>query len=380
MRVVVFCLFGMALLGMALGACGGNDPAQDAGLDAQVDAGLDAGDSMGDEGPAVAPLSTLNCEMSERPGLDIVQPQVLIADFSAPRRLPDSINTPCPQDAVEMSPDGRRMIFHYSVNLIDTVLIPEGRFIEGTEVRFQEQLQDGDWEAARVLDLRRGDPEAGCAEPCSAPGETWVAPDGSRVIYHALGPNCIGYKQGLPEGQFFDLDLYEAPMTNMVPGDGVALKGINSEYIEGEQWVTGGGHTLIFASNRPGGQGGIDLWRAERTEGGWSASECLPAPVNSAGDEKQAVISPDGQWIYFASDRSGITGIWRVAIESDGSFGAEAEAVITGYVGEPSFTEDGRLFFVHVEVYFGEESWEVVDSDIYCVEPSDHVLPCTQWR
>jgi hypothetical protein len=354
--------------------CNGNGWNPDAGEDAGGDAG-------GDDGSIEAPLSTLGCELTEQPGLNVTPPQTLIADFSAPRRLPDSINTPCPQDAIEVSPAGDRIYHSYSVNLLDTVLLPEGRHIVGTEVRFQDQRADGEWDPARVLQLRTGDPEAGCAEPCSMPGETRVAPDGSWVIWHALGPNCIGYQQGLPPGQLFDLDLYEAPMSNSVPGNGTALAGINSAYLEGEQWATPDSNTLYFASNRPGGVGGIDLWRAERNGGGWGTPECLPEPVNSAAEEKQATVSPDGQWIYFTSHRSGgMSEIWRVGINPDGTFGDQAEQVITGYVGEPSFTDDGRLFFVHVEIHFDQGNWEQIDSDIYCVEPAGHALPCTQPR
>ncbi len=343
--------------------------------------GCNGNGSSGVQGSVEAPLSTLGCELAERTGLNITPPETLISDFSAPRRLPDSINTPCPQDAIEVSPAGDRIYFSYSVNLLDTVLISEGRHISGTEVRFQDQKPDGEWDQPRILQLRNGDPEAGCAEPCSLPGETRVAPDGSWVIWHALGPNCIGFQQGLPPGQLFDLDLYEAPMNNAVPGAGVALEGINSEYLEGEQWATPDGETLIFGSNRPGCTGGIDLWKAERNASGWGVPECLPEPVNSSAEEKQAVISPDGQWIYFTSHRSGgMAEIWRVAVNPDDTFGSVAERVITGYVGEPSFTDDGRLFFVHVEIHFDQGAWEQIDSDIYCVEPAGHALPCTQPR
>ncbi|MBW1811306.1 MAG: PD40 domain-containing protein [Deltaproteobacteria bacterium] len=145
--------------------------------------------------------------------------------------------------------------------------------------------------------------------------------------------------------------------------------------------MTPDGQILYFASNRPGGLGGVDLWRAQRDGNGWTSPENLPDPINSTADEKQAVISPDGLWIYFASDRNGgMTEIFRVGVNPDGTFGSEAETVLTGYTGEPSFTQDGRLFFVHVEIHFDQGTWELIDSDIYCVEPVGHSLPCTQPR
>jgi len=42
---------------------------------------------------------------------------------------------------------------------------------------------------------------------------------------------------------------------------------------------------LYIASNRPGGQGGLDLWRAERSGDGWGAPVNLGPAVNTGADE-----------------------------------------------------------------------------------------------
>ena len=42
---------------------------------------------------------------------------------------------------------------------------------------------------------------------------------------------------------------------------------------------------LYIASNRPGGQGGLDIWRAERNGDGWGAPVNLGPGVNTAADE-----------------------------------------------------------------------------------------------
>lgn len=42
---------------------------------------------------------------------------------------------------------------------------------------------------------------------------------------------------------------------------------------------------LYIASNRPGGQGGLDIWRAERSGDGWGAPVNLGPKVNTAADE-----------------------------------------------------------------------------------------------
>ena len=60
------------------------------------------------------------------------------------------------------------------------------------------------------------------------------------------------------------------------------------------------GNALYFASNRPGGLGGFDLYVSYFQEGKWSNPENLGPEINTAGNE----ITPffDGETLYFASD------------------------------------------------------------------------------
>ncbi len=60
------------------------------------------------------------------------------------------------------------------------------------------------------------------------------------------------------------------------------------------------GDALYFASDRPGGFGGMDIWVAYRRGGLWSAPENLGATINTEGDEVFPFIHADGS-IYFAS-------------------------------------------------------------------------------
>ena len=72
---------------------------------------------------------------------------------------------------------------------------------------------------------------------------------------------------------------------------------------ESQPTVSPDGGTLVFASNRQGGHGGIDLWRCHRLPGGdWSRAENLGASVNTAGNEKAPFLAADGHTLYFLSD------------------------------------------------------------------------------
>lgn len=67
--------------------------------------------------------------------------------------------------------------------------------------------------------------------------------------------------------------------------------------------VTPDGQYLYFASNREGGLGGTDIWCCHRLPNGdWSRAENLGAAVNTPGNEKCPFIHADGHTLYFASD------------------------------------------------------------------------------
>lgn len=86
------------------------------------------------------------------------------------------------------------------------------------------------------------------------------------------------------------------PLLGLVAGCGTAtaqgygpwsspqsVTAINSPAAEGCPIEAPDGLALYFASNRAGGLGKQDIWRAHRpsVQGGWEAAENLPAPVNS---------------------------------------------------------------------------------------------------
>lgn len=72
---------------------------------------------------------------------------------------------------------------------------------------------------------------------------------------------------------------------------------------ESQPSVSADGQLLVFASNRKGGQGGIDLWRCHRLPNGdWSRAENLGPSVNTAGNEKAPFLAADGRTLYFLSD------------------------------------------------------------------------------
>ncbi|HEU0134258.1 MAG TPA: hypothetical protein VFR28_05505 [Allosphingosinicella sp.] len=82
----------------------------------------------------------------------------------------------------------------------------------------------------------------------------------------------------------------------------------DARYSDTDPWLTPDGDTLYFASNRSTDGGparkDLDLWRARRDRAGlWSVPEPLGAAVNSSGPE----LGPElhGDTLYFSSARKG---------------------------------------------------------------------------
>lgn len=67
--------------------------------------------------------------------------------------------------------------------------------------------------------------------------------------------------------------------------------------------ITPDGKYLYFASNRQGSYGGTDIWRVRRLPNGdWSRAENMGPGINTEDNERSPFIHPDGVSLYFASN------------------------------------------------------------------------------
>ena len=85
---------------------------------------------------------------------------------------------------------------------------------------------------------------------------------------------------------------------------------INSDYWESAPSVAPDGNSIYFASNRPDGFGGIDIYVAYKNEKGfWEEAINLGPSINTKGDDQTPFIHADNQSLYFSSNgRAGFGG------------------------------------------------------------------------
>jgi formylglycine-generating enzyme required for sulfatase activity/serine/threonine protein kinase/WD40 repeat protein len=102
---------------------------------------------------------------------------------------------------------------------------------------------------------------------------------------------------------------------------------VNSNGDDDSPHLSVDGRQLLFASNRPGSKGDRDLYICHRGDRAakWSAPKSLGTAINTDAREDRPFLTPDGLTLYFCSNRPGGEGqldVWRAVRPSiDGDFG-----------------------------------------------------------
>lgn len=75
-------------------------------------------------------------------------------------------------------------------------------------------------------------------------------------------------------------------------------------YWDSQPTLSADGNTLYFASDRPGGYGGIDIYFTIRNPqtGEWSVPKNAGPKINTSGDEKTPFMHSDSETLYFSSN------------------------------------------------------------------------------
>ena len=124
------------------------------------------------------------------------------------------------------------------------------------------------------------------------------------------------------------------------------LKGdVNSDKSwEGSASLSANGKVLYFASDREGGMGGRDIYKAElQPDGTWSNIQSLGSNINTIYNDDAPFIHPDNKTLYFSSEgHSSIGGydIFSSVMDEYGNFGAPVN------MGYPINTVDDNRYFV----------------------------------
>ena len=237
-----------------------------------------------------------------------------------PKVLPGRVNSPSDDFLPWQSLDGEQLLF---TSNRPGGLDPTGRAGLFREDLWQSRrLPDGSWESARLLERLNTQASEGGASQSA---------DGRLLVFGACDRPLA------PAG--CDLLLSQWLGESWSPPQSIEL--VNSSWWESQPALSAEGRWLIFASNRPGGLGGRDLWLSQMDSlGSFGQPVNLGAPVNSPGEEAGPFLHADGRSLYFSSDgHEGLGGLdlFLSRLGEDGRWSAPVN------LGSPFSTKDPDL-------------------------------------
>jgi hypothetical protein len=173
-----------------------------------------------------------------------------------------------------------------------------------------------------------------------------MSPDGNRVYFTSNRP-ADGTGPVLENS-----DIWYVDRTNQGWGDPVRFpEPINTEMRELYPSESRDGYVYYF-SNQVGGLGSFDIYRVAIAEEGFGEPENLGPSINTAENETDNCISPDGDYLVFTSTREGGYGSGDLYISFRTADGGWTQAENMGEVVNtehlefcPSVSRDGKYLF-----------------------------------
>ncbi len=198
----------------------------------------------------------------------------------------------------------------------------------------------------------------------------------SNATFNAEGTEMYFTRNSFLDGKseegedgFNNLHIYTSRLVNGVWAEEQAFPFNNASWSTGHPALSADGKTLYFASNRPGGIGGVDIWCTTRDlSGQWGEPRNMGATINTEGDELFP-CTHGANVLFFASD--GRAGLGGSDVYLSWIFGGVPQAPVN--LGAPVNSRADDMGFAlmadNVTGYFSSDrNGGAGDADIYRVE------------
>ncbi len=120
-------------------------------------------------------------------------------------------------------------------------------------------------------------------------------------------------------------------------------KNINTKYWESHGFISDDNDQIIFASDRPGGYGGLDLYVSHKVNMDWGPAVNLGPEINTQFNEDRPFLINNGKTLFFSSqghENIGGYDLFRSDLQSNSSWSKP------GNLGYPINTPDDNIFFM----------------------------------
>lgn len=153
---------------------------------------------------------------------------------------------------------------------------------------FTSKLIEGNWSKPQQLNDRVNSPAI----------ELGPEQQKEKIYFSSTrpsGPGALAVYQ-------YDINTKAAPVALPEP--------VNQGQQNSDFTISPDGKHALWWSTRAGAQ--PQLYVSTITSNGFESATLLPEPVNSAAGEITPNFTPDGQWLYFASDRNSAQGLYKL--------------------------------------------------------------------
>ncbi|MDF1694205.1 MAG: OmpA family protein [Saprospiraceae bacterium] len=138
-----------------------------------------------------------------------------------------------------------------------------------------------------------------------------MSPEKEYIIIAMEGENSLG-----GQDLYLSIKGYQNTYSKPIHLGG----GINTVYREATPFFSQNKQKLYFASNRPGGFGGMDIYVCERLDYSfkkWSKPKLIGQPINSKFDDSHPYVQLDDDSMLFTSNRDGSSDIFFGKLKRD---------------------------------------------------------------
>jgi len=139
-----------------------------------------------------------------------------------------------------------------------------------------------------------------------------LTPSGNAIIFSTNRPRPDEDASPVPDAwpatvredrTRHDYDLYRAPITGSGLGTATPIIALNTRHDEGTPAISPVGDFIYFCSDRPGGRGGLDIYRARIRGGRYDEPESVGPAINTAAHDLDPDVGMGGFGLHFSSDR-----------------------------------------------------------------------------
>ena len=124
---------------------------------------------------------------------------------------------------------------------------------------------------------------------------------------------------------------------------------VNTEHSEMGPALSADGLSLVFSSDRPGGEGSADLWMTTRpsVDDPWQEPVGLGPPVNTDVGQTNPVLSPDGEAVVYGDRTEGDYDLWIAHRLGEGWTDPECIDTLASAAKEnkPAYSWDGQQLY-----------------------------------